>query len=45
MLEEGFTREVRNMSRYGTGDFEISTHNQADLVKVLPLLQESYEAS
>ncbi len=44
-LEEGFTKDVRNIGHWGTGDLEVTIRNQEDLQKALPLLQRSYAAS
>ena len=44
-LEEGFTRDVRNVGHWGTGDLEVVIRSQKDLQKALPLLQASYEGS
>lgn len=44
-LEEGFTRDVRNIGHYGTGDLEITIASLDDLEKAKPLLLASYEAS
>lgn len=44
-LEEGFTRDVRNIGHYGTGDLEITIRNDADLEKAKPLLLKSYDAN
>ncbi len=44
-LEEGFTRDVRKIGHFGTGDLEITIRNQNDLTRALPLIQGSYEAS
>ena len=44
-LEEGFTKDVRNIGHWGTGDLEITIRNQEDLQKALPLLQKSYAAA
>ncbi|MBG0824887.1 DUF91 domain-containing protein [Planomonospora sp. ID91781] len=44
-LEDGFSRDVRNIGHYGTGDLELRIRAQADLEKALPLIQLSYEAS
>lgn len=44
-LEEGFTRDVRKIGHWGTGDLAITIKNPQDLKKALPLLQASYEAS
>ena len=42
-LEPGFSRDVRNIGHYGTGDLEVTIRTQEDLEKVKPLLQKSYE--
>ena len=42
-LEPGFSRDVRNIGHYGTGDLEVTIRTQADLEKAKPLLQRSYE--
>lgn len=42
-LEEGFTRDVRNIGHFGTGDLEISIRNEEDLTKAEPLILRSYE--
>jgi predicted transport protein len=44
-LVEGFTRDVRKVGHYGTGDLEIKIRNSEDLDRALPLLEESYNAS
>lgn len=44
-LEEGFTRDVREIGHYGTGDLEITVRNQSDLEKAEPLILKSYEIS
>jgi predicted transport protein len=44
-LETGFTRDVRNIGHFGTGDLEITIRSDADLEKAKPLLVRSYEAS
>ncbi|QDT20099.1 DUF5655 domain-containing protein [Gimesia chilikensis] len=44
-LEEGFTRDVRDIAHFGTGNLEITLHSQEDLVRALPLIEESYQAS
>lgn len=44
-LKEGFSRDVRNIGHWGTGDLEITIRNRDDLEKTLPLLEKSYEAS
>ena len=42
-LEKGFTRDVREISHWGSGDLEITIKTQADLDKALPMLRASYE--
>jgi predicted transport protein len=44
-LEKGFTRDVRDIGHFGTGDLEVNLKTQADLEKAKPLLLTSYEAS
>ncbi len=44
-LEKGFTRDVRNIGHYGTGELEISVQSDADLERAKPLILKSYEAS
>jgi predicted transport protein len=44
-LEEGFTRDVRNIGHYGTGGLEIKISSDEDLERAKPLLLESYELS
>ncbi len=44
-LEEGFTRDVRKIGHFGTGDLEITVRNREDLERALPLVEKSYEAS
>ena len=44
-LESGFSRDVRNIGHYGTGDLEVTIRTQEDLEKAKPLLQKSYEAN
>ena len=44
-LEEGFTRDVRSVGHYGTGDLEIIIRSLDDLERAQPLFLESYEAS
>ena len=42
---KGFTRDVRKIGHFGTGDLEIRISSDEDLEKAKPLLLESYEAS
>ena len=44
-LEHGFSRDVRKVGHYGTGDLEITIRNPHDLDRAKPLLQASYEVS
>lgn len=44
-LEDGFTRDVRSIGHWGTGDLEITIRNLDDLRKAVPLLEKSYEIS
>ncbi len=44
-LEEGFTRDVRNIGHYGTGDLEIKINSLEDFDKAKSFLEQSYEAS
>jgi predicted transport protein len=41
-LEAGFSRDVRNIGTWGTGDLELCLRNRADLQRALPLLERSY---
>ena len=42
---KGFTRDVRKIGHFGTGDLEIRIRSDEDLEKAKSLLLESYEAS
>lgn len=44
-LEEGFSRDVRNIGHFGTGDLEVTVKSMADLERAKPLIAQSYEAS
>jgi len=44
-LEAGFTRDVRNIGHFGTGDLEIIIKDYATLEKAKPLLEQSYDGS
>lgn len=44
-LEDGFTRDVRNIGHYGTGGLEITIRSIDDLHKARHLLEKSYELS
>ncbi len=42
-LEEGFTRDVRKIGHFGTGDLEITIRSDEDLERAKPLIVKSYE--
>src|SRR5690606_25973148 len=42
-LEDGFTRDVRNVGHFGTGDLQVTLRSMADFEKAQPLLQRAYE--
>jgi len=44
-IEPGFTRDVRGIGHFGTGDLEISLSSAEDLERAKPLIERSYEAS
>jgi predicted transport protein len=44
-LEDGFTRDVRQIGHYGTGDLEIRIGTLDDLERAKPLIVASYEGS
>jgi predicted transport protein len=44
-VETGFTRDVRGVGHYGTGDLEITLSSADDLERAKPLIAWSYEAS
>ena len=44
-IDKGFTRDVRNVGHFGTGDLQIRLASKADLERARPLLNRSYEAS
>jgi predicted transport protein len=44
-LEPRFSRDVRNIGHWGTGDLELTIRSQADLEKAKPLLIQSYVGS
>jgi predicted transport protein len=45
MLEPGFTRDVRSVGHFGTGDLQVDLRSMADLQKALPLFATSYDRS
>ncbi|MBI1179199.1 MAG: DUF91 domain-containing protein [Alphaproteobacteria bacterium] len=44
-LEDGFTRDVRQVGHFGTGDLEVTLKSHDDLERAKPLILQSYEAS
>lgn len=44
-LEPGFTRDVRSIGHFGTGDLEVTITSMDDLQRARPLLLASYETS
>ncbi|SDH76432.1 DUF5655 domain-containing protein [Roseospirillum parvum] len=44
-LEKGFTRDVRTIGHFGTGDLEVTIGSMADFDKAKPLLERSYESA
>jgi predicted transport protein len=45
ILEKDFTRDVRNIGHFGTGDLEIRITSDEDVKKAEPLIVKSYQAS
>jgi len=44
-LEDGFTRDVRHVGHFGTGDLEVTLRSHADFECAKQLILQSYEAS
>ncbi|MBM3097135.1 DUF91 domain-containing protein [Gluconobacter cerinus] len=44
-LEEGFSRDMRNVGHWGTGDLELAIRTLEDLERAKPLLERSYRES
>ena len=44
-LRPGFTRDVRGIGHYGTGDLEVSISSVADLDEATPFFRRAYESS
>lgn len=42
-LEKGFSRDVRRVGHYGTGDLELRLTKLSDVEKAMPLIGRSYE--
>lgn len=45
LIEDGFTRDVRKVGHFGTGDLEVTLRTPEDLQRAMPLLVRSYEGS
>lgn len=45
IIETGFTRDMRGIGHYGTGNLEITIHSNDNFERAKPLLLRSYEAS
>jgi predicted transport protein len=44
-IENGFSRDVRSIGHFGTGDLELTLRNAEDIEKAKPLILKSYESS
>jgi predicted transport protein len=44
-LEEGFTRDVREVGHFGTGKLEIIIKGNNDLIRAKALIEKSYDTS
>ena len=42
VLEEGFTKDMRNIGHYGTGDLQVSIKNKEDFEKAKTLIERAY---
>lgn len=42
ILENGFTRDMKNVGHYGTGDLQITIKNNNDFEKAKPLIERAY---
>lgn len=42
-LESGFSRDVRGIGHYGTGDLELTIQSAADIEKAKPLFEAAYQ--
>ena len=41
-LEDGFTRDMRSVGHYGTGDLQVTIKNLKDFEKAKPLIERAY---
>ncbi|WP_237278580.1 DUF5655 domain-containing protein [Sulfitobacter sp. M39] len=44
-LIDGFTRNVRKIGHFGTGDLEVTVRSLSDMEKAMPLIEQSYESA
>lgn len=44
-LEDGFTRDVRNVGHFGTGDLEVTIKDHRDFERAKEMIRQSYEVS
>lgn len=44
-LEDGFTRDMRNVGHYGTGDLQIIIKSPEDIEKAKPLIDRAYNSN
>ncbi|MCX7512161.1 DUF5655 domain-containing protein [Frateuria hangzhouensis] len=45
VLEDGFSRDVSGIGKWGTGDVEVCIRDKADLQRAMPLIERSYAES
>ncbi len=45
VLESGFTRDMRGVGHYGTGDLQVVIKNASDFEKAKPLIERTYNES
>ena len=43
VLEKGFTRDVREVGHWGTGDLEVVLRIPADFIKAKALIERAYQ--
>ncbi len=41
-IEDGFTRDTREIGHYGTGDLEVTIRTKDDVIKAQPLIEKAY---
>lgn len=44
-IEPGFTRDVRGIGHFGTGDLEVAILTERDLARAVPLFERAYGAA